>query len=280
MHKDLFLKELQTRIRILAEAEQQDILDEYAQHIDLQLAQGLSEDAAIADFGSLDDLAAEILEAYHVNPAATKQILMPSGVRVVSVPDPRPGLKRAGTATANCFRRMGGAIARFFRRVGNGGARLFRSCGAWLAAPFRPKDGAAKPPKEKKERVPMESKHLLQRTGAAVRRFFRALGRLIVFLARLAWNLLLLLAATPLVLAGIFLLVCVGTLVVLLFQGYPLAGVTLCCVGGVLCCGSILVLGSGLRVRRAAPQDQQPPAAPVEALSIPEEATDLEVTHA
>ena len=34
MNKQEFLNELQSRIRILEEAEQQDILAEYAQHID------------------------------------------------------------------------------------------------------------------------------------------------------------------------------------------------------------------------------------------------------
>lgn len=40
MNKQEFLNELQSRIRILEEAEQQDILAEYAQHIDLRTAGG------------------------------------------------------------------------------------------------------------------------------------------------------------------------------------------------------------------------------------------------
>ena len=47
MNKQEFLNELQSRIRILEEAEQQDILAEYAQHIDLRTAGGLSEEEAI-----------------------------------------------------------------------------------------------------------------------------------------------------------------------------------------------------------------------------------------
>ena len=73
MNKQEFLNELQSRIRILEEAEQQDILAEYAQHIDLRTAGGLSEEEAIRDFGNPEELAAEILEAYHVDPPVWKR---------------------------------------------------------------------------------------------------------------------------------------------------------------------------------------------------------------
>jgi len=53
---------------VLEEREQQDILDEYAQHIDMKIQNGMSEEEAIGDFGPVKELAAEILEAYHVNP--------------------------------------------------------------------------------------------------------------------------------------------------------------------------------------------------------------------
>ena len=60
MNKQEFLNELQSRIRILEEAEQQDILAEYAQHIDLRTAGGLSEEEAIRDFGNPEELAADL----------------------------------------------------------------------------------------------------------------------------------------------------------------------------------------------------------------------------
>ena len=68
MNKETFLQELRSHLQILEEREQQDILDEYAQHIDMKMQKGLSEEEAIRDFGSVRELAAEILEAYHVNP--------------------------------------------------------------------------------------------------------------------------------------------------------------------------------------------------------------------
>ena len=63
MNKEGFLKELESHLRVLDDKEQQDILDEYAQHIDLKMKSGLSEEEAIRDFGNIGELAADILEA-------------------------------------------------------------------------------------------------------------------------------------------------------------------------------------------------------------------------
>lgn len=68
MNKETFLRELREYLKILEDREQEDILDEYAQHIDMKMQKGLSEEEAIRDFGPMEELAAEILEAYHVKP--------------------------------------------------------------------------------------------------------------------------------------------------------------------------------------------------------------------
>lgn len=68
MKKQEFLDELKCHLKVLQEEEQEDILDEYSQHIEMKIANGLSEEEAIKDFGSIHALAGEILEAYHVNP--------------------------------------------------------------------------------------------------------------------------------------------------------------------------------------------------------------------
>ena len=63
MNKETFLEELRGYLRILEDQEQDDILEEYAQHIDMKLQKGLGEEEAISDFGPVKKLAAEILEA-------------------------------------------------------------------------------------------------------------------------------------------------------------------------------------------------------------------------
>lgn len=66
MDKREFLSELEQALSVLQEEELQDILDEYEQHIDMKVESGLTEPEAIEDFGSMAQLTAEILEAYHV----------------------------------------------------------------------------------------------------------------------------------------------------------------------------------------------------------------------
>ena len=59
MNKTEFLDELKNGLAVLEEKEQQDILEEYTQHIDMKMERGLSEEEAIGDFGDLGQLAAE-----------------------------------------------------------------------------------------------------------------------------------------------------------------------------------------------------------------------------
>ena len=68
MNKSEFLSELEKRIRVLDKSEIKDILAEYSQHIDMEISNGQTEEDAIKSFGSIEELTAEILVAYHVNP--------------------------------------------------------------------------------------------------------------------------------------------------------------------------------------------------------------------
>lgn len=68
MTKKEFLKELETRLQILDEKERRDIIEEYSQHIGMRMESGMKEEEAIDDFGDMNDLIAEILEAYHLDP--------------------------------------------------------------------------------------------------------------------------------------------------------------------------------------------------------------------
>lgn len=91
------------------------------------------------------------------------------------------------------------------------------------------------------------------------------LGRLLAALAQLAWNLLLVLVMLPFAAAGLLALLGIGLLVVLLVQGYPLAGPLLCGIGLVLCCAALVGLCTTLFKRRRAPNCQEPlPAGPAE----------------
>ncbi len=62
-----FVSKLNSRLYLLNETERLDIIDEYMGHIDLKMQEGKSESDAIKDFGDVDELAREILRAYHID---------------------------------------------------------------------------------------------------------------------------------------------------------------------------------------------------------------------
>lgn len=68
MNKDKFLKELEKKLSVLNEKERKDIIDEYKSTIEEKIKNGESEEKAIEDFGNIDELAKEILEAYKIDP--------------------------------------------------------------------------------------------------------------------------------------------------------------------------------------------------------------------
>jgi len=54
------------------EEERNDILNEYKDTIEEKVKHGSSEEEAVADFGSVEELSREILKAYKINPDYSK----------------------------------------------------------------------------------------------------------------------------------------------------------------------------------------------------------------
>lgn len=67
MTKNEFLSQLSKRLTLISEQERNDILDEYSAYIDDKMADGSTEEQAVAGFGDVNELAKEILEAYKIN---------------------------------------------------------------------------------------------------------------------------------------------------------------------------------------------------------------------
>lgn len=270
MNKETFLQELRSHLQILEEREQQDILDEYAQHIDMKMQKGLSEEEAIRDFGSVRELAAEILEAYHVNPEFEQK----------KSPGKKSDLTKAATEGKQAWRsawawvsERAAVLGRGVRKGVSGIGRKIKGFGRWLTGLFRKKsgkmelqdmteqaaelqaaedtqmqEGGAEIIVQKKEPL-QEGNKKGKRAGSVpggVGRGFQALGRglfaLIRWCLRLIWNALWLCASFLSGCLALLMLFGFGTLVILLLQGYPLAGILLICLGGMLCCGTIAVL--------------------------------------
>lgn len=67
MSKEEFLSQLDRKLQIINERERKDIIDEYRSHLEMKIRDGKSEEEATADFGDIDELVDEILDAYKIN---------------------------------------------------------------------------------------------------------------------------------------------------------------------------------------------------------------------
>lgn len=255
MDKTGFLKELKQYLAVLNEGEQKDILDEYAQHIDMKMERGMSESEAIRDFGDIGELATEILEAYHVNPQFgakkhTRFTAMKEEIPVAEFAEKGRSFWSKGTG---CLKKLCTGFGSGLLQIGHTLMKPFAHLReAWSSR----KLSLHKP----SERRPDRMAGTEQETGAVrIRRkkmfgeipgmavssirslFWGAVG-LAAWCIRWAWNAFMLII---IFIVGMMTLTCLfglGMLAVLLLQGYPLAGVTVGCLGLVLCGGSLTIV--------------------------------------
>lgn len=68
MTKNELVTYLENRLSVLNKAERDDIINEYLQHIDNKLSEGLTESEAIKTLGNIEDMVRETLSAYNVDP--------------------------------------------------------------------------------------------------------------------------------------------------------------------------------------------------------------------
>ena len=285
MSKEAFLTELAGHLKVLEEREQQDILDEYAQHIDMKIQNGMSEEEAIGDFGPVKELAAEILEAYHVNPEYGD-----------SSRRGKIDFESAASTAEQGIRSAGG----FLKKAGKKLGQWISEVCAWIGKPFHRKsmgkpveqpegaestvgqetaaDSAASekstagygPAASRKAYTGSEQgilgkfigfcRDILKGCGRLIGSAARILRKLLVWIlhicwdllrwgVRLCWNLFWFCGAICLALGTIAAIFCFGALLILCFQGYPLIGVTLMSLGSLLCGGALTCAAWGL-IRR------------------------------
>ena len=296
MNKAEFLERLDSRIAVLTESERKDILDEYAQHIDMKMAENLSEQEAIEEFGDMDDLAADILEAYHVRADFGRQE-EPERKRMAGqklslwLAKGKAAIKGAAGAAGRGCRKLWACFAGFFSWIGRGCKKAALHLAHLGRTVFSRKDRAGedgqKTPKESPEgnreqrsladrpdrrrdgregeTYDTQEEEKAMRKSASVweslKKGWRAcVGGCARFL-HFCWNVCVWCAVTAIncacVCAGLLMcgffcvaLFCLGTLAVLLLQGYPLCGVTLGFLGLVLCLGTPAVFCFTLRIKR------------------------------
>ena len=259
MDKKTFISKLEQSLSVLQEDELKDIISEYEQHIDMKQERGLTEEEPIADFGSLDELTGEILEAYHVR--ADYAIVQKRGQKNI-------GRKKDTRHTAlqiqqKCVK-TSALISDKIKYTGRRLGELLLIVGQFLKKPvtwLQKLQNKRSSLKDEEEYTKIDQKENLQtvkptdtRTAKLsakerhntmekmIHGTMRFFGRTINFFIhsflwgiQMAWNGFC--VGTALILGGfgLFSLFCLGVLTVLLVQHYPLMGVTLGCLGLVLC---------------------------------------------
>lgn len=253
MNKEKFLIELRKYLSILENQEQEDILAEYAQHIDMKMQKGLSEEEAIRDFGSMEELASEILEAYHVKPEFRRKGIM------LKLPGPGTGKADMGEGfLKRGFRWIRMKTACAVRRVGQGFLWIGRKCRAaarWLGKPFAGRKGRAGR-REKENDIIMEetqkkkSGSVFGTAGRGIVGICRWCRAFCVFWLKFMWNAGWMIFCLFCAGAALIILMGVGAIPVFLVQGYPFVGFFIICVGGLLCFGSLSCGAFSMLIRK------------------------------
>lgn len=233
MNKAEFLKELEKRLHVLNDKERSDVLEEYAQHIEFKMESGLSEQEAVRDFGSFDELVAELLDAYSINSEyagiTPHKNATGAGQRVRAV------CRGVSSAAGNTVGKAGHAVWGFLRAITN------FLCGIWMwicripKALFHRRDkrdaGPAFDQEQKHRREPERQK---RRMAKALRRFLCGCICLAKGCVMIGIKIALLVFTLPFGLCGLLFLFLSGLLAVLTLQGYPVIGIGIFSIGAVL----------------------------------------------
>ena len=281
MNKNTFLEELREHLQILEDQEQQDIMEEYAQHIDMKIQKGLSEEEAIKDFGSVKELAAEILEAYHVKPEfdRKKTVVKMPDLKKVNISGGKVAfrhgfdwvkdrVKKAGQGIAGGFRWLGRCWKAVIRRI----KKLFRRKGAeenmeeglWTNSMINGQDQAGETggkAEQQSQRLVREADYGKGTDSSGLGSFLRVIGHgigalwhglvaLCIWGLKLCWNCGWMLFSLFCGFFALLTLAGLGMCMVLLFQGYPFVGILILCLGGICCFGALSAGAYSLLIRK------------------------------
>ncbi|MCM1122374.1 MAG: DUF1700 domain-containing protein [Eubacterium sp.] len=250
MNKEKFLEKLREYLSILENQEQEDVLAEYSQHIDMKMQKGLSEEEAIRDFGPIEQLATEILEAYHVKAEFHKK----------STPF-RIGKPKAGGQIKEAWTKVVHKIGQGFQWIGV----KCRTFAKWCSKPFTRRKARVDESIQEKY-MQDKQKSCAERKGTEemgrMEKFFGAIGRGIVsiwkwfvefcvFLLKFMWNAAWLVFAIFCAGMAMVILMGVGAIPIFLAQGYPFIGIFIICIGGLLCLGAMAYGAFGMLIRRS-----------------------------
>lgn len=258
MDKKTFMKELERSLAVLQEDELRDIVSEYEQHIDMKVKNGLSEEEAIADFGSIAELSAEILEVYHVRADYVRGPETKHGWKWILSQGKEEGAEKregflhqagetcaaAGKDTADRIQKAGG----YLRDGLNWLVRQIKRPFLWIGRQWIHLRGGHQKEDFKSDDVltcTVRSKKndwnagICQRVVSVIGSFIKCSFwfciKAVFWGIRMCWNACWIGFSLLCGGMGLFCLFGLGVLAVLWMQGYPLAGVTIGCLGLNLC---------------------------------------------
>ena len=273
MNKTEFLNELEKKIRVLNKEEINDILAEYSQHIDMRMESGLSEDEAIKDFGDMDELAAEILEAYHVNPEFDKELNdKQEGIGKKAEALAEEITSSVGGPLKKLFLKCKELILRFFNWIKQFVSKIKSSEKIVFINTMKKKKAEEQPAEtdgevlektdtkaEKKKRTLFKKsekkkenkKDIKAAAGRQIKKTKGRCRRLIGGFIALCVSVIAILCLIPTTIAMLFAVFGLGISVVMIFTGYPMAGIFVMLLGASVASIALwLLLASFVGIRR------------------------------
>lgn len=238
MDKATFLVELQRNIGMLDDAEQRDIIDEYAQHIDMKVSDGMTEAEAIEDFGDFKDFVRDVLSAYHVKAPFDQAGTADSAAEPARGDKVREATERMSAATKRGVSGLSGIAKTAAGKLSKAAKTVGKSCSAAGDDPAlddanpHSSSGAAG-----KLRIPASG-------------FMGKVWALAKTCVRWIWNAVVALVVATLVCSTLFFIFAVGLGAVLLVQGYPLVGATIASAGGAAASAALTYLATRCIVRK------------------------------
>lgn len=243
MKKTEFLSELKKRISLLEDDEQQDIIDEYSQHIDNKVAKGMTEAEAIEDFGPFDQLVEELLGAYHVKASAVEKS---PNFNASSLVD---GGKRAAEKAVDATKKGCSKLKQCWEELDSlPDAKLLASDGGSEGDEPGAGVGGTKAKTSRTKAAFSKAARTVKDAGSAAVQGSTSLGGTVLALAktfiRWCWNFCVACMVAGVAFCALGSLFCLGFCLVLLLQGYPLAGVSLAALGAsvaLVCLGALCI---------------------------------------
>lgn len=245
MNKAEFLKDLGKSLHVLNQKERNDILSEYEQHIDFKVESGLSEEEAINNFGTINELSVEILDAYNVNLSYGK----PTSPRI------HIDTQKLHDGVDEFCEKIGGFFGSINKSIKEKWLAFIKKIKLYIKntrAKWDKKSEQTKQVKQTEQAKPqtkseeedgsekMQFYAFIKKSGDAFKNMMKTLWCATKWLFAFCLRAVAVVAILPILLLMLLLIIVMGFILILAFGGYPVIGIILMTMG-VLMCSTTLV---------------------------------------